>query len=63
MLGVSVKGATAADVVNKAIEKGCIPLTAKTKVRLLPALNIPIPVLEKGLDILIEAIKECTATK
>ena len=63
MLGVSVKGAAAADVVNKAIEKGCIPLTAKTKVRLLPALNIPIPVLEKGLDILIEAIKECTATK
>ncbi|MCR5829594.1 MAG: acetylornithine/succinylornithine family transaminase [Lachnospiraceae bacterium] len=59
MLGVSVKGAAAADVVNKAIEKGCIPLTAKTKVRLLPALNIPMDVLEKGLDRLIEAIKEC----
>jgi len=45
--------------INKAIEKGCIPLTAKSKVRLLPALNIPMDVLERGIDILIEAIKEC----
>ncbi|MCR5432081.1 MAG: acetylornithine/succinylornithine family transaminase [Lachnospiraceae bacterium] len=63
MLGISVNGAAAGDVVAKAIEKGCIMLTAKTKVRLLPALNIPMDVLEKGLDILIESIRECVSEK
>lgn len=58
MMGISVKNGTAKDVVNTAITKGCIPLTAKTKVRLLPALNIPMDVLDRGIDILIESIEE-----
>lgn len=58
MMGISVKNGTAKDVVNTAITKGCIPLTAKTKVRLLPALNIPMDILDRGIDILIESIEE-----
>ena len=40
MLGIQTEKEAKA-IVNKAIEKGTIALTAKTKVRLLPALNIP----------------------
>ena len=45
----------AAEVVKMAIEKGVLCLTAKDKVRLLPALNIPMDDLKKA----IEVIKEC----
>ena len=38
-------------------DKGLLVLTAKDKVRLLPPLNISNDELEKGLDILKEAIK------
>lgn len=58
MMGISLKKGTAKDVVNACISKGCIPLTAKSKVRLLPALNIPDDILDRGLDILIEVIEE-----
>ena len=44
----------AADVVKAAIEKGVLCLTAKDKVRLLPALNIPF----EDLKIAIDTIKE-----
>ncbi len=47
----------AADVVKKCIELGVLCLTAKTKVRLLPALNIPMDVLEKAARIIAEAAK------
>ena len=40
------------------MEKGVIPLTAKTKIRLLPPLNITFEELNKGLDILIQVLKE-----
>ncbi len=39
-------------------ENGVLCLTAKTKVRLLPALNIPMDVLEKAMDIIELACKE-----
>ena len=39
MMGVEVEK-PAADIVKRCIEKGLLVLTAKTKVRLLPALNI-----------------------
>ena len=42
----------AADVVSKCIENGVLCLTAKDKVRLLPALNIPLDVLEKAVNII-----------
>ena len=57
MLGIETTKEAKA-IVNKAIEKGTIALTAKTKVRLLPALNIPNALLEKGLDTIISAIEE-----
>ena len=41
----------AGDVVKACIEKGVLCLTAKDKVRLLPALNIPEDVLKKALDV------------
>ncbi len=43
-----------ADVVKACMEKGVLCLTAKDKVRLLPALNIPQEVLEKAIEILLE---------
>ena len=45
----------AADVVAKCIENGVLCLTAKDKVRLLPALNIPVDVLEKAVNIIKKA--------
>ena len=45
----------AKDVVNECIEKGVLCLTAKDKVRLLPALNIKDDVLEKAISVIVEA--------
>ncbi len=47
----------AKEVLAACQENGVLCLTAKTKVRLLPALNIPMPVLEKALDVIEEACK------
>ena len=57
MLGIEVEK-NAKDVVNKCIERGVLVLTAKTKIRLLPALNIPKEQLEAALKILKEVIEE-----
>ena len=43
----------AAEVVNTCIEKGVLCLTAKDKVRLLPALNIPAEQLRSALDVIL----------
>lgn len=48
----------AGDVVKKCIEKGVLCLTAKDKVRLLPALNIDFDVLKKAITIIKETISE-----
>ena len=42
----------AGDVVNECMEKGVLCLTAKDKVRLLPALNIPTDLLMKALEVI-----------
>ncbi len=47
----------AAEVVKSAIGKGVLCLTAKDKVRLLPALNIPFEDLQKAIDIIKEVAK------
>ena len=47
----------AKEVVAKCIENGVLCLTAKDKVRLLPALNIDMQTLKKAIDVLKEAIK------
>ncbi len=58
MVGVELKeGIKASDVVNRCIEKGLIPLTAKNRIRLLPPLNISFDNLKKGLKILKEALE------
>ena len=41
----------------EAIEKGVLILTAKTKVRLLPPLNIPMAELKEAVEILKSALK------
>ena len=59
MVGVELKeGLNATEVAKACMENGLIPLTAKTKIRLLPPLNITFLELNKGLDILIKVIKE-----
>lgn len=45
----------AGDVVQACMEQGVLCLTAKDKVRLLPALNIPMETLEKAIDIIKKA--------
>ncbi|MBQ1282162.1 MAG: aminotransferase class III-fold pyridoxal phosphate-dependent enzyme, partial [Oscillospiraceae bacterium] len=45
----------AGDVVKACMEKGVLCLTAKDKVRLLPALNIPMDVLKEAVSIIKEA--------
>ena len=49
MIGVKTEK-PAAEIVAKCIENGVLCLTAKDKVRLLPALNISMDVLEKAID-------------
>ena len=51
MIGIKTKK-PAADVVKACMEAGVLCLTAKDKVRLLPALNIPKDVLKKAIDII-----------
>ena len=56
MLGIKTKK-DAKNIMKYCQDKGLLVLTAKDKVRLLPPLNISNDELEKGLDILKEAIK------
>ena len=56
MIGIKT-AKPAKEVVNACIEKGVLCLTAKDKVRLLPALNIPMEQLKKAVDVIKEAVK------
>ena len=53
MLGVEAER-PAADVIRACMERGVLVISAKEKVRLLPALNIPMPLLERAVHILKE---------
>ncbi len=57
MMGIETEK-NASEVVKKCLEKGLLVLTAKTKVRLLPALNISKEEIDKGIAILREVIEE-----
>ena len=57
MIGIELKNKKASDVAAKAIEKGLLVLTAKSKVRLLPPLNIEMSEIDSGLDILIDILE------
>ncbi len=48
----------AGEVVTAAMEKGVLALTAKDKVRLLPALNIPDELLKKAAEVLLSVMAE-----
>ena len=57
MLGIETER-NAKEICAECLEKGLLVLTAKTKIRLLPALNISEQELEKGLNILKEVIEK-----
>ena len=57
MLGIETEK-PAKELANKALEKGVLVLTAKTKLRLLPPLNITKEQIDKSLKILKEIIEE-----
>lgn len=56
MLGIETEK-DAGEIIEKCREKGVLVIKAKTKVRLLPALNIPWEQLKKAVQILKEACK------
>ena len=59
MLGVRLDNSVkAADVVKKAIDNGALTLTAKTKLRLLPALTISYEEIDEGLSAVEKALEE-----
>ncbi len=57
MLGIKTE-AKASDIVSECMKNGLLVLTAKDKIRLVPALNIPFDVLKAGVEILCKVIKE-----
>ncbi len=57
MIGIETEK-PAKDVVLGCMEKGVLCLTAKNKVRLLPALNIPEAVLKEAIDTIMSVIAE-----
>ncbi len=56
MIGIQPSEKKAADVVKALIGRGVLCLTAKTKIRLLPALNIPDELLMKAVGIIKEEL-------
>lgn len=54
MIGIETEK-DATEVINECMEKGVLCIKAKSKVRLLPALNIPDDLLEKAIEILKKA--------
>lgn len=57
MIGIKT-AAPAAQVVQKCMERGVLCLTAKDRVRLLPALNIPMDTLKKAGEIILSVCAE-----
>lgn len=57
MLGIKTKKPVK-DVLNECMANGVLCLTAKDKLRLLPALNIPVDVLVRAVDIIKAACRE-----
>ena len=51
MIGIETEK-DAKEIISKCMEKGVLCLSAKTKVRLLPALNIPREILEEAITVL-----------
>ena len=56
MLGIETER-DASEVVKSCMAKGVLPIKAKNKVRLLPALNIPMDALKKAIEVIKAAAK------
>ena len=56
MIGIKTKK-PAKEILNYCLEHGVLVLTAKDKIRLLPALNIPMDVLKRAVDVIKTACK------
>lgn len=56
MIGIKPSKKTASDVLKICMENGVLCLTAKDKIRLLPALNIPMETLEKAVEVIKKAL-------
>ena len=56
MIGITPTKRTAAEIIRSCMERGVLPLSAKTKIRLLPPLNIPDELLIKAIEILKEEL-------
>ena len=56
MLGIETEKPVG-EVIAACREKGVLVLSAKTKVRLLPPLNIPMEILAEAMDVIVEALK------
>ena len=57
MIGIETEG-DLSTILAKCMEKGILPIKAKNKLRLLPALNIPMDLLKKAINIIKETAKE-----
>ncbi len=57
MIGVETEK-DASDIVKSCMERGVLVIKAKQKLRLLPALNIPMETLKKAVNIIKESIEE-----
>jgi len=57
MIGIEVEGSSQ-EIAKECVARGVLVITAKEKVRLLPALNIPMDLLKKAVAVLKEVIAE-----
>lgn len=57
MIGIELENGDAHDIAEKCLERGLLVLTAKTKVRLLPPLNITYDEIDRGLKIFKEVLE------
>ena len=57
MIGIETQGDVSV-ILAKCMEKGILPIKAKNKLRLLPALNIPMELVKKSVEIIKEVAKE-----
>ncbi len=58
MIGIELKTKQAPDIIKSCLQTGLILLTAKSKLRLLPPLNISYEEIDKGLSILKDALSK-----
>ena len=57
MLGIRLKSKNASDVCRACLDMGVLALTAKTKLRLLPPLNITYDEIDRGIEIIRRALE------